>query len=439
MRGIECKPGFFQKNVTEETTMGFRSFLDELDRAGLMKHVHDPVNPFLEATERAWGAGPIFFDDVSGHKCCMNILGTRELLARALRIPKKELVRHLSGIGYEGQVREVSSSHFQEVVTDPDLSKLPIMTYFHGDGGPYITSAVVVSKLGERINACVHRMMVLGKDRLAVRLVPGRHTHQFYQAAMAEGQELPCAIAIGVDPVVLIAASTRVPPEMEFQYAAALRGSPVELVRLENGVPVPHAEIVLEGYITGERAREGPFVDITGTCDLIREEPVIRLTKMMTCKDPIYHGLLPAGGEHKMLMGVPYEPLIYKAVSKVAKVKDVILTEGGCNYFHGVVQIEKETEEDARRAIEAAFQAHGSLKHVIVVDTDIDIYDPRDLEFALATRMRGDEDIVLHAGVRGSTLDPRSVDGISAKIGVDATARLDKLWKFRRVTPRGPG
>jgi len=99
-----------------------------------------------------------------------------------------------------------------------------------------------------------------------------------------------------------------------------------------------------------------------------------------------------------MLMGVPYEPLIYKAVSKVAKVKDVILTDGGCNYFHGVVQIEKETEEDARRAIEAAFQAHGSLKHVIVVDTDIDIYDPKDLEFALATRMRGDEDIVLHAG-----------------------------------------
>jgi len=436
---MKCKPKTVQKNVTEETTMGFRSFLDELDRAGLMKHVHDPVNAFLEATERAWGAGPIFFDDVSGHKCCLNILSTRELLARALRIPKKELVRHLSGIGYEGQVREVSSSHFQEVVTDPDLSKLPIMTYFHGDGGPYITSAVVVSKLGERINACVHRMMVLGKDRLAVRLVPGRHTHQFYQAAMAEGQELPCAIAIGVDPVVLIAASTRVPPEMEFQYAAALRGSPVELVRLENGVPVPHAEIVLEGYITGERAREGPFVDITGTCDLIREEPVIRLTKMMTCKDPIYHGLLPAGGEHKMLMGVPYEPLIYKAVSKVVKVKDVILTEGGCNYFHGVVQIEKETEEDARRAIEAAFQAHGSLKHVIVVDTDIDIYDPRDLEFALATRMRGDEDIVLHAGVRGSTLDPRSVDGISAKIGVDATARLDKLWKFRRVTPRGPG
>jgi UbiD family decarboxylase len=419
--------------------MSFRSFLDELCKAKLMKVVHEPVSPFLGVTNLAWGAGPIFFDNVSGQRCCLNILGTRELLARALGIPAEEMVRHLSGIGCQGQVCEVNSSPFQEIVSVPDLTRLPILTYFQGDGGPYITSAVVVTELQERLNACVHRLMVLGKDRLAVRLVPGRHTHQLYQAAQAEGRELPVAIAIGVDPRVLMAASTRVPPEMEFQYASALRQGPVELVRLENGVPVPHAEIVLEGYITGERVAEGPFVDITGTQDLVRQEPVIRLTKMMTREDPIYQGLLPAGGEHKMLMGVPYEPLIYSSVSKVAKVKDVLLTDGGCCYFHAVVQIEKETEEDARRAIEAAFQAHRSLKHVVIVDTDINIYDPMDIEFAIATRMRGDEDIVIHPNVRGSTLDPRSIDGITTKVGIDATARLDKLWKFRRMTPGGPG
>jgi UbiD family decarboxylase len=349
------------------------------------------------------------------------------------------MVTHLAGIGYEGPIREVNSSPFMECVCAPDLSRLPILTYFRGDGGPYITSAVVVSQFEGKLNACVHRLMVLGKDRLAARLVPGRHTHQFYKAAMAKGVEVPVAIAIGVDPRLLMAASTRVPPEKEFSYAAALRGAPVELVRLDNGVLAPHAEIMLEGYITGERAREGPFVDITGTSDLVRQEPVIRLTRMMTREDPIYHGLLPAGGEHKMLMGVPYEPLIYKAASKVAKVKNVILTDGGCNYFHAVVQIEKETEEDARRAIEAAFQAHGSLKHVLVVDSDIDIYDPQDLEFAIATRMRADEDLVIHPNVRGSTLDPRSVEGITTKMGVDATARLEKLWKFQRVTPKGQG
>ena len=419
--------------------MSFRGFLDELRSAKLLKEVSEPVSPFLEVTNRAWGAGPIIFDHVEGHKCCLNILGSRDLLARALGIPAQDMVRHLSSMDYSGQVQEVDSMPFQEVVSSPDLSRLPILTHFAGDGGPYITSGVVVTKYGERFNACVHRLMVLGKDRLAARLVPGRHTHQLCQAARAEGGELPVAIAIGVDPTVLIAASTRVPPQMEFQYASALSGAPVELLALENGVTVPDAEIVLEGYITEENASEGPFVDITGTRDLVRQEPVIRLTRMMTREDPIYHGLLPAGGEHRMLMGVPYEPLIFKAVAGVAKVKNVMLTAGGCCYFHAVVQIEKETEADARRAIEAAFQAHGSLKHVLVVDTDIDIYDPVDLEYAIATRMRGDEDIVLHPHVRGSTLDPRSIDGITTKVGVDATSRLDRLWKFQRVTPEGLG
>jgi UbiD family decarboxylase len=404
--------------------MSFRGFLADLKNDGLLKEVHESVSPVLEVTDRAWGKGPILFDNVDGHKCCLNILGTRTMLARALGIAAQDMVAHLASVGYEGPVREVGYSPFMECISGPDLTRLPILTHFKGDGGPYITSAVVVSQFEGKINACVHRLMVLGKDRLAARLVPGRHTHQFYQAAMAKGEEVPVAIAIGVDPLLLMAASTRVPPEKEFSYAAAL---------------APHAEIVLEGYITGERAGEGPFVDITGTCDLVRQEPVIRLTRMMTREDPIYHGLLPAGGEHKMLMGVPYEPLIYKAASKVAKVKNVILTDGGCNYFHAVVQIEKETEVDARRVIEAAFQAHGSLKHVLVVDSDIDVYDPLDLEFAIATRMRADEDLVIHPNVRGSTLDPRSREGITTKMGVDATARLERLWKFQRVTPKGQG
>jgi len=419
--------------------MSFRGFLADLERDGLLKEVHETVSPRLEVTDRAWGKGPILFHNVNGHKCCLNILGSRPLLARALGISAGDMVSHLAGIGYEGPVREVNSSPFMECQGTPDLSRLPVLTHFRGDGGPYITSAVVVSQFEGKINACVHRLMVLGKDRLAARLVPGRHTHQFYQAAQAKGEELPVAIAIGVDPLLLIAASTRVPPEKEFSYAAALRGSPVEVVRLENGVPAPHAEIVLEGYITGERAAEGPFVDITGTSDLVRQEPVIRLTRMMTREEPVYHGLLPAGGEHRMLMGVPYEPLIYRAASRVARIRNVILTDGGCNYFHAVLQIEKETEEDAKRAIEAAFQAHGSLKHVLVVDCDIDIYNPHELEFAIATRMRGDEDLVIHPNVRGSTLDPRSREGITTKVGVDATARLDRLWKFQRVTPAGQG
>jgi len=415
--------------------MSLRAFLGGLQEEGLLEQVPDPTSPFRQVAERSWRAGPILFGDVLGHRCCLNLLGSRMLLARALGIPAEEMVHRLGEMDYTGQVKEVNSSPFQEVESEPDLFRLPILTHFQGDGGPYITAGVVVSELDGRLNACVHRLMVMEKDRLAARLVPGRHTHQLYLAARELGKDLPVAIALGVDPTVLIAASTRVPPDLEFQYASALRGGAVEVVRLENGVPVPHAEIVLEGYITGERAREGPFVDITGTRDLVREEPVVRLTRMMIREDFIYQGLLPASGEHQMLMGIPYEPLIFKAVSRVAKVKDVVLTEGGCYYFHAVVQIEKETEEDPRRAIEAAMQAHRSLKHVLVVDTDIDIHSPADLEYAIATRVKGDEDIVLFPNVRGSTLDPRSNEGITTKVGVNATATLDRLWKFERVAP----
>ncbi|MCJ7444029.1 MAG: UbiD family decarboxylase [Methanotrichaceae archaeon] len=416
--------------------MSLRGFIDKLREASILKESHEPISPILEAARCSMEEVPILFHNIDGKKCCLNILSTREHLSMAMGIKSKEIVPYLVNKDYSGQVKEVDSAPFQEIISLPDLSRLPILTYFSGDGGPYITSAVVVTKYKNKINACVHRLMVIGKDRLAARLVPGRHTYEIHQEALVNGDDLPVAIAIGVDPIMLIAASTRVPQNMEFQYASSLSGSPVELVRLENGVSVPHAEIVLEGYLTAERTQEGPFVDITGTRDLIRQEPVIKLTKMMTCEDFIYQGLIPAGGEHKMLMGVPYEPLIFKAVSKVAKVKNVMLTEGGCCYFHAIVQIEKQTEEDAKRAIEAAFQAHGSLKHVLIIDNDIDIYDLRDIEYAIATRMRGDADIVMYPNVQGSTLDPMSVDGMTTKVGIDATASLDRLWKFQRIAKR---
>ena len=202
-----------------------------------------------------------------------------------------------------------------------------------------------------------------------------------------------------------------------------------------NGVKVPHAEIILEGYIDPvERVPEGPFVDITGTYDEIRPEPVIHITRIMHRKDPIYHGILPAGPEHLLMMGVPYEPKIYRAVSEVTTVKNVVLTEGGCCYLHAVVQIEKQTEGDGKNAIMAAFASHTSLKHVVVVDEDIDIFDPKDVEFAIATRVKGDMDVMIIPNVRGSSLDPRGApDGTTTKIGIDATKVLKQAEMFERA------
>ncbi len=413
--------------------MSFRGFLEKLKVEGKLKEVKNPLSPVYEVSSSA-GKEPTLFTNVNHVKVAMNLLGSRELLAEALGIAPGAIIQYLSSCSTDGKVKVVKESPSREVIEKPDLSKLPILTHYEGDGAPYITAGVVVSEYEGVMNASIHRLRVVGKDKLAVRLVEFRHTYNLHKKAAEKGEPLPIAIVIGIDPVTLFAISTRVPEGQEFNYAAALKGEPLEVFECENGIKVPHAEIVLEGYIhPTELADEGPFVDISGTYDLVRKQPVIHLTKMMHRRDPIYHALMPAANEHNIMMGVPYEPLIFREVKKVADVRNVVMTPGGCWYFHAAVQIHKNSDEEAKKAIDATFAAHKSLKHVVIVDDDINIFEPNDIEFAIATRVKGDEDIYIYPNVRGSTLDPRSENGIGTKVGIDATMDLSKKWKFERV------
>lgn len=417
--------------------MSFRTFINQLKENGKLVEFSQPVSPRFEASRIAKKTkDPVLFHDVSGSKVIMNLLGSRDELASMLGVPKEEIIQRLSEVSPKGTVELVSESPTLEVVeNDVDLTRLPILTHFEKDGAPYITAGIVVSEYEGTMNASIHRLMLAGKDKLAARLVPPRHTYLLHKKAAEKGESLPVAIVIGCDPTIIYATSTRVPVGKEFEYAAALRGSPVELFECENGVKVPHAEIVLEGYVDPvETVDEGPFVDITGTYDVVRKEPVIRITRIIHRKDPIYHGILPAGPEHLLMMGIPYEPRIYRAVGEVTTVKNVVLTEGGCCYLHAVVQIEKQTEGDGKNAIMAAFAAHTSLKHVVIVDDDINIFDPNDVEFAIATRVKGDMDILMISNVRGSSLDPRGApDGTTTKVGIDATKVLVEKENFERA------
>ncbi len=417
--------------------MTYRDFIDRLKENGKLVEVQQPVSPMFEASRIAKKTkAPVLFHDISGSKVIMNLLGSRDELASMLGVPKEEIIKKLSEVSPEGEVKLVSDSPTLEVIEDEvDLTKLPILTHFEKDGAPYITAGIIVSEYGGMMNASIHRLMLVGKDKLAARLVPPRHTYLLHKKAAEKGESLPVAIVIGCDPTITYATTTRVPVGKEFEYAAALREAPIELFECSNGVKVPHSEIVLEGYIDPkERVDEGPFVDITGTYDVVRKEPVIHITRIIHRKDPIYHGILPAGPEHLLMMGVPYEPRIYRAVGEVTTVKNVVLTEGGCCYLHAVVQIEKQTEGDAKNAIMAAFAAHTSLKHVVIVDEDINIFDPNDVEFAIATRVKGDMDILIVPNVRGSSLDPRGApDGTTTKAGIDATKVLIEKENFERA------
>jgi UbiD family decarboxylase len=361
----------------------------------------------------------------------MNITATRRALSLALGIDEKQMVKTLADAKFNGKVVEDGTLPMKK----PDLNKLPILHHFPKDAGRYITSGIVFSCYDGVENASIHRMQVLDDHRVAARLVEGRHTHVMAKKAIAKGEKLPIAVTIGTHPAVTFASCTRVPTGMELPYAAELMGGELKVKRCRNGVRVPDAEIVLEGFITAELTEEGPFVDITGTYDPVRMQHIIEFTGMYTKPDFIYHGILPGGDEHKVLMGCPYEPKIYKAVAGVTEVRNVVLTKGGCGYLHAVIQIKKSTQGDAKNAIMAAFAAHTSLKHVIVVDEDINPEDPHDVEYAIATRVSGDRDVMIITGVRGSSLDPCQLeDGTNVKIGVDATMVLGREADFSRAT-----
>jgi UbiD family decarboxylase len=246
--------------------------------------------------------------------------------------------------------------------------------------------------------------------------------------------ELDVAICLGLDPTVLLAASISAGDVDEVEIANSMK--PLKLVKcISNDLLVPaDAEIILEGILTTkEKHEEGPFPDISGTFDKVRQEPVVLIKKVTRRKDAMYQGLLPAYNEHRLLMGMPKEPTIYNAVNEVAKCKNVLITPGGCCWLHALVQIDKEGDDDGIKAGEAAHKGHKSLKHCTVVDSDVDIYDLADIEWAIATRVQADKDIKVWRGP-GSSLDATAekIEGsdrlMTAKVVIDATipSHLDK-------------
>ncbi len=311
------------------------------------------------------------------------------------------------------------------VVEDVNLNDLPILLHLPQDGGHYIASNVVIindPELGR--NMCYHRLLRLDERRFAARIVENRGT---FNAMQKTESDLPVAICIGVSLAVHLAASMSPSPNVD-ELAVANALTPTPLVKcLTNDLYVPaDAEIVLEGRITKRAYSEGPFMDLTETMDITRMQPIIEIDLITHRRDPIFHALLPGGLEHKLLMGMPKEPTIFAAVNEVARCTGAVITPGGASWLHAVIQIDKQGPEDGKLAIEAAFKGHGSLKHVWIVDTDIDIYDPAQVEWALATRFQADHDLYVYANQPGSSLDPSGTHvpgrkSLTAKMGLDCT------------------
>lgn len=423
--------------------MVIENLLDDFEQKGQLKRVNKKVSTEYEiAAELLKSEKAVIFENIENHstRVAGNIYGSRERISMSLGIEKEQLIEKMQkALSKPQKPEEVEEGAVQEETEDKiELKSLPILKHFEKDGGPYTTASILVTKdsSGKR-NLSFHRMMLIGKDQFSVRLVP-RNLHRIFKEAEKRDESLEVAAVLGVHPSVALAAAMSPSYKVdEFEIAYSLWDN-LKLTKCQTiDIEVPtHAEIVLEGkLLAGERAKEGPFADITGTYDIIRDQPIFKVDQITTKKNPIYPAILPSGSEHRLLMGMPREPLIFEEVAKVANVRNIALTPGGCGWLHAVISIEKKGKEDGKKAIEATFKAHPSLKHAVVVDKDINIFKSEEVEWAIATRFRADQDTVIKPNIKGSSLDPTAdpETRLGSKMGLDATKDLDDPEKFERA------
>lgn len=410
--------------------MNLREFIDILDKKGLLLKIERPVDIKYEMATvmKMLDGKPILFKQVKNFSMptIANICSSRELIALGLGIKESEIMDKLAeAIEHPKEPKIVKAEGYKEVETD--LTKFPILTHYAFDGGPYISSGIVIANDPELgLNASYQRMMVIEKDKVVLRILP-RHFDEFLNRGIRK-----FAICIGNSMPVLVASAVSIEiGKSELSIANAL--AETNLIELA-GHKVPESEIIMIAEMTGEEHDEGPFLDLTETPDIVRKQRVARIKQIFMKEDPLYQALLPGALEHRILMGMPREPTIFREVNKVCECKDVSVTPGGCSWLHAVVSIKKKNPDDGRKAIEAAFKGHKSLKHVWVVDDDIDVHDPHDVEWAMATRFQGDRDIIIKKE-KGSSLDPSSdlETRMTTKMGFDLTIPAGKdLKSFKK-------
>jgi 2,5-furandicarboxylate decarboxylase 1 len=427
--------------------MDLRTFLQRVRDAGEIHEIRRTVDPVrelgavLNACERAGKAA--LFHSVKGFDIPVTgaLLSSPSRIALALQCPETG-VRARMAAATEKPIppKVVASGECQEVVIQkPDLARLPIPTHSPLDAGPFITAGVVIARDPEsgRHNLSYNRMQIYGADRAGISMNLWRHIKAFFDKIEPKGQNLPFCVALGPDPVVMMAAAFRYAGD-EYEVAGALRGAPIPVVKaLTCDVMVPAtSEIILEGEVlAGERQMEGPMAEFTGHYSGADPKHVARITRITHRKNPIFQTMNGGGYEHVSVGNmITREPLLERFVKHISpRVKAVHLPpySGG---FTAIIALENAQPGEAKNVALAAMAAHVNFKTVIVVDADVDIFDPADVMWALSTRARWDRGFAAIPGAHTNELDPSSDEhGIVAKVVIDATLPPEKRKRYVKV------
>lgn len=416
-----------------------RSYLGTLKKTKDLKTVKRSVSIKYEIaalTAKADGSFALLFEKIKAKKFRLvsNLVGTRTRFAQAVGAKEDDIhERIIHAIEHAKKPKKISEGQFMENQSS-DASVLPIVTHFEKESGPFITSSIIYVKNPETRtqNSSFHRLMPLDKKHFSVRMVDGRDLHQAFMNSKKQKKNLKVAITIGVHPAVSIAGAYQADwGKDELNIANSILGGKLRLAECPySGMLVPSgAEIVMEGKILHNKTHKEWMVEMLRTYDFARPQPVFELEKLYYRNNPIFHDILSGYSEHRLLMGMPIESKLNRNLKKTfPQIKQVSMTNGGCNWLHSVVQIKKRKDSDIKPIIKKTFATHRSLKMVTVVDTDIDPNDAQSVEYAMATRFQADRDLLIIKNVRGSSLDPSSDQKRlkTTKLGIDATTPLSK-------------
>ncbi|HET8682566.1 MAG TPA: UbiD family decarboxylase [Micromonosporaceae bacterium] len=429
-----------------------RGWLDRLQQTGRLAIVEEGVDlrfGVAGVANRLDGRQATLFPRPGGHRfpIVSGLLSQRAWMAEAAGVPQADLAAHFQQACRAPTPSEpVTRAPCQQVVhTDVDLGALlPIPTHNEYDHGPYITAGLLITREhgSGRQNVSIHRLQWSGPDRLGVLLLP-RHTLAFFRDRECVGADLDVAIVIGTDPLTLMASQAIVPlGQDELEISGTLRRAPLPVVRcLDSEILVPAgAEIVLEGrLLAGVREPEGPFGEFPQYYGERADRHVIQVSTVTHRSDPLYHTIVGGGREHLLLGCIPREGSFLSELRRTFPcVTAVHLSLGGTCRYHLYVQVDRPAPGEAKNVILAALALHYDVKQVIVVDGDVDVRNPTEVEWAVATRFQADRDLVVVPGAQGSRLDPSTAAGISAKVGLDATVPPDvERMRFIRIAVPG--
>ena len=460
------------------------------DIPGQLAETDMEVNPHAELSgvyrhvgaggtvQRPTQEGPaMIFNNVKGHpdaRVVIGLLASRDRVGKLLNCDPKKLGFLLKD-SVANPVKPVvipnDQAKCQEVVhlaTEDgfDIRKLiPAPTNTPEDAGPYITLGMCYASDPETgdSDVTIHRMCLQSKDEISIFLQPGaRHIGYFRELAEAAGRSLPISISIGVDPAIEIASCFEPPTTPlgydELQAAGALRGKPVELTQCLtiNERAIANAEYVIEGEIlpnvrvredqnsnTGKAMPEFPGYNGPANPEL----PIIKVKAVTTRRNPIMQTCIGPSEEHVSMAGIPTEASILAMVDKAmpGRLQNVYCASSGGGKYVAVLQFKKSVSSDEGRQRQAAllaFSAFAELKHVFLVDEDVDCFDMKDVIWAMTTRFQADKDLIIIPGVQCHPLDPSNDPaynaelrgrGIACKAIFDCTIPFDQKDRFERA------